>query len=86
MVFDFSFELTFSFTVSDTSVAGIAPRAPMRTQAGVCACPVLHHAQTAGVIHAALPASLVTSSMVPLAKNYNFCVYFVYYLHTKEFR
>lgn len=78
MVFDFSFELTFSFTVSDTSVAGIAPRAPMKTWAGVCACPVQHHAQTAGVTHAALRASLVTSSMVPEAKKYHFCVYFLY--------
>lgn len=54
------------FTGSDTSVAGIALRTPMRTGAGVCVCPVQYHAQTAGVTHAALPVSLVTSSMVML--------------------
>lgn len=79
MVFDFIFELTFSFTVSDTSVVGIAPRAPTRTGAGVCVCPVHHHAQIAGATRTALPASLVTSSMVPVANNDPFCIYFVYY-------
>lgn len=39
----------------------------MRTGAGVCVCPVQYHAQTAGVTHAALPVSLVTSSMVMVA-------------------
>ncbi|XP_038562057.1 proprotein convertase subtilisin/kexin type 5-like [Micropterus salmoides] len=55
--------------VSDTSVAGIAPRAPMKTWAGVCVSPVQHHAQIAGVTHSALPASSVTSSMEVIVLN-----------------
>lgn len=62
------------FTGTDTSVAGIALRAPMRTGAGVCVCPVLYHAQTAGVTHAALPVSLVTSSMVTVATIVSVCM------------
>lgn len=69
------------FTGSDTSVAGIALRAPMRTGAGVCVCPVQYHAQTAGVTHAALPVSLVTSSMVTVA----FCVYAAH-IHLNDLR
>lgn len=48
---------------SDTSVAGIVLRAPMRTRAGVCVWPVQRLARTAGVTHAASPASRDTSSM-----------------------
>lgn len=65
------------FAVSDTSVAGIALRAPMRTGAGAgaCACPVQCHAQTAGAALAALPVSLVTSSMVTIAITLLVCCY-----------
>lgn len=62
----------FFLTVSDTSVAGIALRIPMKTGAGVCACPVHCHAQIAGVTHTASPASLDTSSMVMAAKDWPF--------------
>lgn len=82
----FSCVSTFSFAVSDTSVVGIAPRAPMKTGAGVCVCPVQHRARIAGVTRAVLPVSLDTSLMVPGAKNDHFCVYFVYHEHTKGFR
>lgn len=64
------------FTVSDTSVASIAPKARMRTGAGVFVCPVQHRVQTAVVTHAALPAILATSSMVPVPK-YHFHANFV---------
>lgn len=62
-----SFLLVFVFPVSDASVAGIVLRAPTRTRAGVCAWPVRRRARTAGVTHAASPASRDTSSMVPAA-------------------
>ena len=56
-------------TVSDTSAADIVLRAPMRTTAGESVCPAQHHVQTAGATRTALPVSLVTFSMVPLAKT-----------------
>ncbi|TKS73469.1 Proprotein convertase subtilisin/kexin type 5 [Collichthys lucidus] len=56
-------------TVSDTGVADIAPRAPMRTGAGAFVCCVQHHARTVGITRTALPASLVTSSTEVIVLN-----------------
>lgn len=61
LVFDFSCPLTSPFTVSDTSVAGTALRAHMKTGAGAFVCFARLHAQTAGITHVALPASPATS-------------------------
>lgn len=69
MTFDYGFKISFLSTVSGTSVGGIARRAPMKTGAGVCVCLAQHHAQTAGVTHAASPVRLVTFSMVLIANK-----------------